>query len=191
MKNILVQSVLLMSGLFFIGCSSPEGVTYNEKRNNIMMMASQSLVELYEAKPTAQEKMQKTVGYGVFSNVNLNVIFVSAGNGYGVVVDNETGKKTYMKMAMGGVGLGVGAKDFRAVILFYDKETMTRFVEQGWEFGAHADAAAKSGEKGGAAGVAGNVSSGMEIYQFTNNGVALQATLAGTKYWQDHELNFY
>jgi lipid-binding SYLF domain-containing protein len=30
---------------------------------------------------------------------------------------------------------------------------------------------------------------GMEIYQFTESGVALQATVAGTKYWQDSKLN--
>ncbi|MBL8874734.1 MAG: hypothetical protein JNM86_02940 [Phycisphaerae bacterium] len=31
--------------------------------------------------------------------------------------------------------------------------------------------------------------SGMLIYQFTQNGVALQATVSGTKYWVDSELN--
>jgi hypothetical protein len=29
----------------------------------------------------------------------------------------------------------------------------------------------------------------MEIYQFTDSGVSLQATVAGTKYWKDTELN--
>jgi hypothetical protein len=29
----------------------------------------------------------------------------------------------------------------------------------------------------------------MEIYQFTENGVALQATIQGTKYWKDKDLN--
>jgi hypothetical protein len=29
----------------------------------------------------------------------------------------------------------------------------------------------------------------MEIYTFTEAGIALQATVAGTKYWKDDELN--
>ena len=29
----------------------------------------------------------------------------------------------------------------------------------------------------------------MEVYQFTENGIALQATVSGTKYWQDSKLN--
>jgi lipid-binding SYLF domain-containing protein len=30
---------------------------------------------------------------------------------------------------------------------------------------------------------------GMEIYQFTQSGISLQATVAGTKYWKDSKLN--
>jgi hypothetical protein len=29
----------------------------------------------------------------------------------------------------------------------------------------------------------------MEIYQFTQSGLALQATVQGTKYWRDEALN--
>ena len=30
---------------------------------------------------------------------------------------------------------------------------------------------------------------GVELYQLTKNGLALQATLQGTKYWKDRDLN--
>ena len=30
---------------------------------------------------------------------------------------------------------------------------------------------------------------GVEVYQLTKNGVALQVTLQGTKYWKDRDLN--
>ena len=35
-----------------------------------------------------------------------------------VVVENATQKRTYMKMALGGVGLGLGVKDYRVVMMF-------------------------------------------------------------------------
>ena len=139
--------------------------------------------------PEVKKKIKKSPGYGVFSNVNVNVIFVSAGNGYGVVVDNATGERTYMKMGLGGVGLGLGVKDFRQLIIFKRKEAMDSFVSKGWEFGAHADAAAKAGDKGGAVNSAGDVTGGMEIYQVTEAGLALQATVSAAKYWKDDELN--
>jgi hypothetical protein len=53
-------------------------------------------------------------------------------------------------------------------------------VDGDWEFGGHADAAAKSNEKGAAAGGEVYVEYDIEIYQMTEAGIALQATVAGT-----------
>jgi hypothetical protein len=55
--------------------------------------------------------------------------------------------------------------------------------------GAEADAAAKSDDKGGAASAAGDLAKGVEVFQITKSGLALQATLNGTKYWKDSDLN--
>jgi lipid-binding SYLF domain-containing protein len=46
---------------------------------------------------------------------------------------------------LGGVGLGLGAKDYQQVLIFKSKETLNKFVKSGWEFGGHADAVAKAG----------------------------------------------
>jgi hypothetical protein len=72
--------------------------------------------------------------------------------------------------------------------VFHDADTMNRFVEQGWAFGAHADAAAKAGEKGAAVGGEATVDN-ITIYQLTEAGLALQASIKGTKYWKDDSLN--
>ncbi len=45
---------------------------------------------------------------------------------------------------------------------------------------------AGSGKGSGQTAAAGN---GMQIYQFTQSGIALQATVSGTKYWVDPDLN--
>ena len=50
-------------------------------------------------------------------------------------------------------------------------------------------ATAKSGETGGSGEGAVSVGKGMEIYQFTESGLALQATIQGTKYWKNEDLN--
>ena len=42
---------------------------------------------------------------------------------------------------------------------------------------------------GGAADSAVYVAPGVELYQLTANGLALQVTIQGTKYWKDDELN--
>ena len=94
-----------------------------------------------------------------------------------------------MKMLSGGVGLGLGVKDFRGVFVFTTPKAYRDFVEDGWEAGAHADAIAKAGKEGGAIEGALTVAPGTYLYQLTENGLALEATIQGTKYFKDDDLN--
>jgi lipid-binding SYLF domain-containing protein len=80
-------------------------------------------------------------------------------------------------------------KDFRAVFLFTEKDKLEAFLAKGWDFGGQADAAAKSDDKGAAMAGSASIMPGVEVYQLTKNGLALQATLQGTKYWKDKDLN--
>lgn len=182
----LILAVLVFAVAGAVGCTSPKGSTVQERRESVLSMEEKALAELYEAKPGLEAKVESAPGYGVFSNIGTSIIFVTTGSGYGAVVNNKTGERTYMKMAEVGVGLGLGVKDFRAVFVFNSQDVLKKFIDSGWEFGAEAEAAAKSGEKGGAAG---SIGRGIEVYQLTKTGVALQANVAGTKYWRDKALN--
>ena len=162
--------------------------TLEEQQAEVRTMRDQVLADLYRRDASLREKINRAEGYAVFSNVGVNLIFASVAGGKGIVVDRR-GKETFMKMASGGFGLGLGVKDFRAVFVFKTKPKLAQFIETGWDFGAQADAAAQSGEKGGAAAGAVTVLPDVDVYQITKNGVALQATLQGTKYWRDADLN--
>ena len=159
-----------------------------EKRAETDAMADDMLKELYKLKPMAKDQIKKAAGYAVFSNVGVNLVFASFAGGKGVVVDKK-GRRTYMKMGSAGLGLGLGVKDFRAVFVFRTKAKLDAFVEKGWDFSGQVDAAAKSDKKGAAIAAAETAIPDVEIYQITKNGLALQATLQGTKYWQDKDLN--
>ena len=125
----------------------------------------------------------------MFSNIGVNLIFASFAGGAGVAEDDR-GKRTFMKMGSAGLGLGLGVKDFRAIFIFHAAKKMNAFIEKIWDFSAQADAAAKSDEKGDQYAAAVNISEGVEVIQITENGLALQATLQGTKYWRDRDLNY-
>ena len=84
---------------------------------------AQSLSELFAKKPIEEKYITKAVDYGVFSNINTNLLLLGTAHGYGVVKDNKTGKDIYMKMGQLGVGPGLGIKNFKAVILFKDSES--------------------------------------------------------------------
>jgi lipid-binding SYLF domain-containing protein len=94
-----------------------------------------------------------------------------------------------MKMYSAGIGFGLGVKDFRGVFVFTSQEALRSFVEDGWDASAQADAAAKSADKGDAFAGGVDVAPGIKLYQLTQHGLALQATIQGTKFWTDDELN--
>jgi lipid-binding SYLF domain-containing protein len=187
MKRIVALTCLVIL-LAITGCATTAGNSKAEKRQATLNMKNDVLSDLYKIKPDVKSQLANAPGYAVFSNVNINIIFASFGGGYGVVKNNRTGNYTYMKMGEAGIGLGLGAKDFRVVFVFHNTDTMNRFIEHGWAFGAQADAAAKASEKGGAVGGEVTVDN-ITIYQLTETGLALQATIKGTKYWQDGSLN--
>jgi len=188
MKLFNIVLFVLLYAILLMGCATTKGTTPQDKRHAILDMKKETLSDLYKVRPQSKSQIAKAPGYAVFSDANINVIFASFGAGYGVVKNNKTGKHTYMKMGELGIGLGLGAKDFRAIFIFHDHKTMNRFIESGWEFGGHADAAAKASDKGAA--VSGEVLvDNITIYQITESGLALQATVKGTKYWKDGTLN--
>ncbi len=160
-----------------------------DDRQEILEMRQEVLAKLYKEEPSVKGKIKAAKGYAVFSNIGVNLIFLSAGGGSGVVHDNGSGKDTYMNMGSAGVGIGFGVKDFSAVFIFHTQDALANFIEYGWDFSGQADAAAKSGKKGAEGSAAGTIVNGVSIYQMTESGLALQATLQGTKYWVDSDLN--
>lgn len=174
--------------IIFLALTQCASTPPDERREAIQQMRSDVLAQLFELKPDVRNQVGEAAGYGVFSSANINVILASFGFGVGVVRDNSNGQQTYMRMGEAGIGIGAGLKDFRAVFVFHDPDSLDRFVNQGWTFGGQADAAAKAGDLGVA--VAGEaVIDNITIYQLTQSGLALQATVKGTRYWKDSDLN--
>lgn len=177
------------AALFAGGCATTQGDTIDERRDFVADMHDETLQDLYRERPEAREKLQNAPGYGVFSTIDTNVILLATGGGYGALVDNATGETTYMRMGEVGVGPGIGLKDTRLVLVFHNDQTLHDFAESGWEFGGSADATAEAGDQGGGADTRGGFSRDIEIYQLTESGVSLQATIRGTRFWRDDELN--
>lgn len=173
------------------GLFGPKGDDLEEKRAAVRKDRDEILAKLCATNPEAKAKIAGAAGYGTFNNKNMNLFLLSTGHGYGMITD-KSGKETFMAMGSLGGGVGVGAKDLSVVFIFKRADVMNKFIESGWQFGGEADATAKVGSQGGAAAKEGAVDTAgnlFEVYQMTDTGVALQATVAGTKYWKDKKLN--
>ena len=183
-RMISILAVALLSASICLAADDNE-----EKRQKTRKMAAQTLEDLYKMEPTAKTAVQKSAGYAVFDNMGVNVLLLSTARGSGLAVNNKTKQETFMKMASAGAGLGMGVKDYDVVFVFANDNALAQFLDSGWSGSGQADAAAKAGEKGGAYSGAAEVAPGVWVYQITKNGLALQLTLQGTKYYKDNDLN--
>ncbi len=160
-----------------------------QERADIRKMAKETLARLYKVQPEAKKAISKSAGYGVFSNFGIKIFFAGSGKGKGIVFDNKSKKQTIMNMIELQAGIGLGVKKFRLVWVFENHKDVDGFINSGWEFGGQTSAAAKMGDQGGAFAGAMSVSPGIWLYQLTDDGLALELTGKGTKYYKDDDLN--
>ncbi len=159
--------------------SSPE-----EKRDKIDVNTRYGLERLLTEDAKAKRLFESAHGYAVFDATKI-AIGLTAGGGSGVAVEKETGKRVYMKMGTGGVGLGLGGQAYKLIFLFEDEGTYFDFVYKGWEANASANAVAL---RAGANAEA-TFTNGMAVYQLTDAGLMISADIAGTRYWRNTKLN--
>ncbi len=209
MRIPLAIAIICSSLALDTGCHKPKGKTTLERRQFTRDMRDKILADLYASKPELKQRVEQAAGYAAFSSMNTHILLMTTGHGYGIVVDNRERSETFMRMAEVGAGIGVALKNIRVVMIFPNRTVMETFRDKGWQFGGQAQAAAKVDDTGGAIGTQGTVSEGggsvgaaaeggttgamsshgIEIYRLTKAGVALHATLTGTKYWKDGKLN--
>jgi len=187
LSSLLLSVVLMavpLSSYALFGKSDPA-----EERKDLQEARKAALTKLYAEKPHAKKEVASAKGYAVFSSIGVNLFLVSTENGGGILRDNSTGKDTYMRMFSAGGGIGMGVKDFSVIFIFHTDKALREFQSEGWDFSGKADVRAEAEGQGTGAEAALTVIPGTTIYQLTEAGLALQATLQGTKFWADEDLN--
>jgi lipid-binding SYLF domain-containing protein len=160
-----------------------------QQKADVRKMTNETLARLYKVQPSAKKAISNAAGYAVFSNFGMKIFFAGGGSGKGMAVNNKTKKETFMKMVEVQAGLGLGVKKFRLVWVFENHGVLDSFINSGWTLGGQTTAAAKLSDQGGALAGAMSVSPGVWLYQLTDDGLALELTAKGTKYYKDGALN--
>ena len=198
MRKFVTVGLLVLSLAFMVSIPALAGESKedkekqakaNKERQEIHKAAQDILARLYKAQPSAKAAIGKAAGYATFSNFGMKILVAGSGTGKGVAVDNKTKKETFMKMVELQAGLGFGVKKFSLVWVFETPQTLSTFINSGWELGGQTSVAAKAGETGASLQGAIPVSPGVWVYQLTDTGVALELTAKGTKYYKDDDLN--
>jgi lipid-binding SYLF domain-containing protein len=182
--TILFVAVLCASIPFTVKAESVQ-----EKREDIMRLAENTLDQLYQMAPGARQVVRDAAGYGVFSDTGLKIFTFGSGLGKGVVINNATKKATYMHMGEVQVGLGFGISKFRQVFVFQTVDALNNFINYGITVGAQATGAVQAEGQGGSISGAISVAPGVWIYQITEAGLAAELGITGAKYFKDNDLN--
>ena len=188
--GIVITFLLLIS---FMATSVPVLAATKEQieqqRADIQKMANETLERLYTTQPSAKKAIQKAAGYAVFSNFGMKILFAVGGSCKGIAVINKSGQTTFMKMVEVQAGFGMGVKKFRLIWVFENQSDLDSFINSGWEFGGQATAAMQKDGEGESFAGAVSLSPGIRLYQLTDNGLAMELTAKGTKYYKDDNLN--
>jgi lipid-binding SYLF domain-containing protein len=177
-------AAILPALLLAVSCSSSyRSLTAEEKLDLLADLERETISELAEMYPDSQAELDRSVGHAVFSNRAAKAPFVGAGEGIGVLVDRETGERTYLKVGRLDVGGGLGVREYRLVVLFFDREPMQKLASGKLEIGAGVEAGAKDKDIGtGAGGITGSRNEKRVIYQLSDEGVSATLTVRAIRY---------
>jgi len=192
-NKFIASGITIILVLGFMLTTAPLCAASDEKvqqqREDIRKMANDTLARLYKTQPSAQKAVETAAGYAVFSNFGMKIFLAGGGSGSGIAVNNKTKQESFMKMVEIQAGLGFGIKKFRLVWVFESQKNLDTFINSGWELGGQTTAAAQLSGQGGALAGAMSISPGVWLYQLTDDGLAIELTAKGTKYYKDSNLN--
>ncbi len=160
----------------------------DKERAEIRKDVKATLSKLYKLQPGAKSAIAGAAGYAVINNFGVKILVAGSGTGKGIAYD-KSGKETFMKMVEVQAGLGMGAKKFSLIWVFRDAAKLKKFMSGSFETSAQANATAQMDKKGGAYAGAVPVSDGVWLYQLQGDGLALELTAKGTKYYRYDDLN--
>ena len=188
MKKFFALATVLAC-LFTMSAVSAKGYSAAEQRWQIDRLSEKTLERLCEKYPHARRVIDNCYAYATLSNSGVKVLFVGSSHGRGVAINNYTGERVYLRMKELSAGLGLGAKEYNLIFLLNTRDAWENFIAGKTRFAASAEASADDGMNGGSIEGAEYVAPGVWVFQMTTKGLALEATLQGTKIYKDKKLN--
>ena len=186
MKKIFVALTML---LCMLTASTVLAASAAEQRAQINELHDKTLAKLYAKYPHAERVIGECYAYATLSNTGIKFGLFGDAHGRGVAINNQTGERVYLRMKELSAGFGIGAKEYDLIFLLNTREAWDNFIIGKIRFGASAEASADDGVSGGTIEGAEYVAPGVWVFQMTTKGLALDATLKGTKIYADKKLN--
>ena len=104
------------------GCATDTAEKKGPSRADLDTMSDETIATLHKTTPELEELLQQSPGYAVVKMTITKIPVVGTGAGYGVVVDQRTNTRSYIRVSQFEVGGGMGAEKFKVLIVFSDEK---------------------------------------------------------------------
>ena len=189
MKRSFWKVTLCLFVLLTLVVSTAAAASLEEKKQELRQKTSDTLEKLYQKQPSARSAIENSAGYAVFNNTGFKLGVFGSSHGRGMAINNESGREVFMKTNELQAGFGLGIKEYALIFVFGNQDAWNSFVDDGWEFGAQATAAASDGVNGDSMQGAVSLAPDIWVYQMTTKGLAVELAVKGTKYYKDSNFN--
>ncbi len=189
MKKSFWKVTLCLFVLLTLVVSTAAAASLEEKKQELRQKTSDTLDKLYQKQPSARSAIENSAGYAVFNNTGFKLGVFGSSHGRGMAINNESGREVFMKTNELQAGFGLGIKEYALIFIFANQDAWNSFVDDGWEFGAQATAAANDGVNGDSMQGAVSLAPDIWMYQMTTKGLAVELAVKGTKYYKDSNFN--
>jgi hypothetical protein len=107
-------------------CTSIPVEQRKDRRSEINREAEETIALLIQKDPEFAEALERSAGYFTFRISSTTVAVVGGAKGIGVLVDKQTGDRTYMNISRIDLGAGLGVRSFRILLLAEDADALER-----------------------------------------------------------------
>ena len=185
----LLMTALMVCMLTATAFAATSQEKIDKERAQIESLQVKALQNLYAKVPSAENVIKNCYAYATLSNTGIKIGLFGDAHGRGLAVNNVTGEKVYMRMKEMGLGIGIGVKEYDLIFVIGTEKAWNAFISGDIKFASSAEASASDGKAGGAIEGASIAANGVWVYQMTKKGLALDASIKGTKIYADKKLN--
>ncbi len=171
MYKAKLLSLLFLISYIFTGCSSMSAIEKEDKRDELDAMAEAAIASLIEQDPKIKQEVENSPGYAVINMKLTKVPIIGGGGGEGVLINKSKQQHVYVTVKRFDIGGGVGARSFKALLIFDSQEVADSWMTGNWEYQAGAEASAGEAGSGGSSG-----SADFEMHVLTEGGASATAT---------------
>ncbi len=189
MKKKFIQLILFALVLMTASTVLAAKETPEQLRAKLDDMSGQVLSRMYQKYPSSKVAVENAYAYCTISASSVKWGFWGDDRGRGVAVNNDTGKRIYVKMKELSLGVNFGAKEYDLLFVIANKEAWDRFISGNIKFGTEVSAQASDGVNGDTFADATIVANGVWVYQLDKKGLAFELSLKGAKISPYKKLN--